>query len=117
MTKEKCIADLKWSMGLYLFDPSTGEALKPEQMNEDNRMTYEAMKAAVEFLQRQTDAGDKVEKTSALPFIAHAAQEIAKIGCFTFLAATFKHWWIILLYLLVQSSLTISQTRGEHPNE
>lgn len=51
MTKEECIRDLKGSMELYLFDPDTGENLKPEDLNEDNRWTYEAMKAAVGFLE------------------------------------------------------------------
>lgn len=53
--KEECIRDLKGSMELYLFDPSTGETLTPEQLNEDNRMTYEAMKKAVELLEAEND--------------------------------------------------------------
>lgn len=51
MTKEKCINDLKGSMELFLFDPSTGDILRPDQLNEENRMTYEAIKAAVGFLE------------------------------------------------------------------
>lgn len=54
MTKEECIRDLRGSMELFLFDPSTGETIKPEHLSEDNRMTYEAMKAAVGFLEETT---------------------------------------------------------------
>lgn len=50
MTREECVRDLKGSMELYLFDPDTGEVLIPEQLNDMNRMTYEAMKKAVELL-------------------------------------------------------------------
>lgn len=57
MTREQCITDLKGIMDLYLFDPSTGETLRPEQLNDTDRMTYEAMKAAVGFIQ-----GDQEEK-------------------------------------------------------
>lgn len=53
LTREECIRDLKGSMELYLFDPSTGEVITPDQLNEDNRMTYEAMKRAVELLEEQ----------------------------------------------------------------
>lgn len=61
MTKEECIRDLKGSMELFLFDPSTGETLQPEQLNDMDRMTYEAMKAAVEFLEEPA-AGVSEEK-------------------------------------------------------
>ena len=53
--KEECIRDLKGSMELYLFDPSTGETLTPEQLNDMDRMTYEAMKKAVELLEAEND--------------------------------------------------------------
>lgn len=51
MTQEECIRDLKASMDLWLFDPSTGETITPEQLNDMNRMTYDAMEYAVDFLQ------------------------------------------------------------------
>ena len=62
MTKEECIRDLKGSMELYLFDPSTGDTLKPEQLNDMDRMTYEAMKAAVEFLEETTGISEVKKK-------------------------------------------------------
>lgn len=61
MTKEECIRDLKGSMELFLFDPSTGETIEPERLNEENRMTYEAMKAAVEFLEETESEKKKIE--------------------------------------------------------
>lgn len=61
MTKEQCITDLKGSMELYLFDPSTGEVIQPEHLNDISRMTYEAMKAAVAFLEETEE-----EKTQGM---------------------------------------------------
>ena len=57
MTREECIRDLKGSMDLFLFDPSTGETIQLEQLNDLNRMTYEAIKAAVGFLQEEEKNG------------------------------------------------------------
>ena len=58
MTKERCIADLKGSMELFLFNPNTGETIQPEQLNDMDRMTYEAMKAAVEFLEETSEINE-----------------------------------------------------------
>ena len=55
MTKEECVRDLKGSMELFLFDPITGESLQPEQLNDMDRTTYEAMKAAVGFLEEDLE--------------------------------------------------------------
>lgn len=55
MTKKECVEGLKGSMELFLFDPGTGDVLEPWQLNEDNRMTYEAMKKAVELLEDMDD--------------------------------------------------------------
>lgn len=59
MTREQCIADLKGSMELFLFDPSTGETTTPDRLNETDRMTYDAMAYAADFLQTHPRTGKK----------------------------------------------------------
>lgn len=57
LTQEECIRDLKASMDLWLFDPSTGETLTPDSLNDMNRMTYDAMEYAADFLQTHPRIG------------------------------------------------------------
>ncbi len=59
MTREKCIDDLRTSMGLFLFDPDKGTDKSPEELNDLDRMTYEAMKYAAEFLEARPERGTK----------------------------------------------------------
>lgn len=61
MTRQECIRDLKGSMELFLFDPDTGEMQTPEQLNELNRMTYEAMAYAVRELTEFDKTAEKVD--------------------------------------------------------
>ena len=59
MTQEECIQDLRGSMELFLFDPSTGETLTPDSLNDMNRMTYAAMQYAADFLQTHPRIGER----------------------------------------------------------
>ena len=58
LTQEECIQDLKGSMDLFLFDPSTGETLTPDRLNDLDRMTYDAMEYAADFLQTHPRIGE-----------------------------------------------------------
>ena len=51
MNRERCIEALRGSMDLFLFDPGTGEVRTPDSLNELDRMTYDAMEYAADFLQ------------------------------------------------------------------
>ena len=53
MTRKEIIDGLKMTMGLILFDPSTGEDIDPDNLNDLNRTTYDACKGAVELLETQ----------------------------------------------------------------
>ena len=53
MNRKEIIDGLKMTMGLILFDPSTGEDIDPDNLNDLNRTTYDACKGAVELLESQ----------------------------------------------------------------
>ena len=55
MTREEIINGLKMSMELTLFDPSTGEVMEPQQLNDINRTAYDAYKGAIELLEKQPE--------------------------------------------------------------
>lgn len=57
MTRERCIEELRGSMGLFLFDPFTGEVQEPEYLNETDRMIYDAMAYAADFLEARPPQG------------------------------------------------------------
>ena len=57
MTREECIAALKGSMELFLFESSTGEVKDPGSLNELDRMTYKAMEYAVRFMEARPRNG------------------------------------------------------------
>lgn len=50
MTKDKIIDGLKMTMELIVFDPSTGETIDPDKLNDLNRTTYDACNGAIEAL-------------------------------------------------------------------
>lgn len=53
MTRKEIIDGLKMTMDLIIFDPSTGEDIDPDDLNDLNRTTYDACKGAVELLEAQ----------------------------------------------------------------
>ena len=59
MTRQECIAALHGSMALWIFDPMTGETKDPSDLNETDRMTYEAMRYAANFLEAHPERGAK----------------------------------------------------------
>ncbi len=58
MTKTEAIKELRASMDLYLFDPTTGRNLIPELLNDLDRMTYDAMEFAAMYLENHLDPDD-----------------------------------------------------------
>lgn len=59
MTREECINTLRGSMHLILFNPSTGEVKNPDELNDMDRMTYDAMQYAADFLETHPERGRK----------------------------------------------------------
>ena len=52
MTKEEIIAGLKFTVGMFLFDPSTGETFT-EPRNDMDKTTIDACKGAIELLEQE----------------------------------------------------------------
>lgn len=50
MTIKKIIDGLYFTIGMMLFNPLTGESKTPEELNEDDRTTYDACMGAIELL-------------------------------------------------------------------
>ena len=61
LTKTEAIKELRASMDLYLFDPTTGRKLIPELLNDLDRMTYDAMEFAAMYLENHLDPDDCTE--------------------------------------------------------
>ena len=57
MDWKRCIEALRGSMELFLFDPVTGEVRTPDSLNELDRMTYDAMAYAADFMQSRPRDG------------------------------------------------------------
>ena len=53
MTIKKIIDGLYFTIGMMLFNPLTGESKTPEELNEDDRTTYDACMGAIELLKAQ----------------------------------------------------------------
>ncbi len=52
MTREKIISGLKFTIGMFLFDPNTGETLT-EPRNDMDKTTIDACKGAIELLEQE----------------------------------------------------------------
>ena len=57
MTTKKIIDGLYFTVGMMLFNPATGEAKIPDELNEDDRYTYDACMGAIELLKAQEPQG------------------------------------------------------------
>lgn len=55
MTYQEIIDTLRMENDLYLFEPTTGETKRPEDLNELNRECYEAHKEAIKILEKLAD--------------------------------------------------------------
>ena len=53
MTIMKIIDGLYFTIGMMLFNPLTGESKTPDQLNEDDRTTYDACMGAIALLRMQ----------------------------------------------------------------
>lgn len=53
MTVKKIIDGLYFTVGMMLLNPLTGESKKPDDLNEDDRTTYNACMGAIELLKAQ----------------------------------------------------------------
>lgn len=56
MTKKEIIDGLKFTVGMFLFDPSTGETIT-EPRNDMDKTTIEACKGAIELLEQEPKTG------------------------------------------------------------
>lgn len=51
--REKVIKGLEFTKAMITFNPSTGEDIKPENLNEENKTTYDACVGAIALLKEQ----------------------------------------------------------------
>ena len=50
---EEIIYGLEFTKAMITFNPSTGEDIKPENLNEDNKITYDACVGAIALLKER----------------------------------------------------------------
>ena len=50
---EEVIYGLEFTKAMITFNPSTGEDIEPENLNEDNKITYDACVGAIALLKEQ----------------------------------------------------------------
>ena len=58
MTREEIISGLQFTIDMFLFDPMTGESSEPR--NEDDKVTVDACRGAIELLKSQTEIEPKI---------------------------------------------------------
>ena len=51
----KVIHGLEFTKAMITFNPSTGENIEPENLNEDNKTTYDACVGAIALLKGQSE--------------------------------------------------------------
>lgn len=52
---KKVITGLEFTKAMITFNPSTGEDIEPENLNEANKTTYDACVGAIELLKEQEE--------------------------------------------------------------
>jgi len=52
---EEIIYGLEFTKAMITFNPSTGEDIAPEDLNEDNKITYDACVDAITLLKKQDE--------------------------------------------------------------
>lgn len=50
---DEVIYGLEFTKAMITFNPSTGEGIEPENLNEDNKITYDACVGAIALLKEQ----------------------------------------------------------------
>ena len=66
MDRDTIIDGLRMTMDLCVFDPSTGEEIDPDMLNDINRATYDACKGALEILERLDTDSDTISRQAAI---------------------------------------------------
>ena len=79
MTKEEIISGLKFTIEMFLFDPSTGETYQ-EPRNDMDKTTIDACKGAIELLKKEP-CNDTISRQAVLKAIEDNAKDI-RYGCF-----------------------------------
>lgn len=51
--REKVISGLQYTIEMFLFDPATGHSKDPDDLNEADRITYDACVDAIALLKEQ----------------------------------------------------------------
>ena len=59
---EKVIKGLEFTKAMITFNPSTGEDIDPENLNEANKTTYDACVGAIALLKEQEAVTNKLQK-------------------------------------------------------
>ena len=65
MDREKIIKGLEFTKAMITFNPSTGEDIEPENLNEENKTSYDACVGAITLLKEREPVKTKrrVEQT------------------------------------------------------
>lgn len=66
MTREEIISGLKFTIEMFLFDPSTGETFK-EPRNDMDKTTIDACRGAIELLEQEPKAEKIIKMRDATP--------------------------------------------------
>lgn len=79
MTKKEIISGLKFTVAMFLFDPTTGEAYE-EPRNDMDKITIDACKGAIELLEKEP-CNDTISRQAVLEAIEDNTKDI-RYGCF-----------------------------------
>jgi hypothetical protein len=74
MDRDTIIDGLRMTMDLCVFDPSTGEEIDPDMLNDINRATYDACKGALEILERLDTDSDTISRQAAIDAVEKESQ-------------------------------------------
>ena len=67
MNREDIIGGLQFTAGMVTFNPLNGETITPEELNEQDKLTYDACMGAIDLLKAQEPRVMTLEEVSTLP--------------------------------------------------
>lgn len=81
MTVKRIIDGLYFTVGMMLFNPMTGESKTPDELNEDDRVTYDACMGAIDLLKAQEPVEPIIDTHWETPSVYDEDVEVTENKC------------------------------------
>lgn len=105
----KIIDGLYFTIGMMLFNPLTGESKKPDELNKDDRTTYDACMGAIELLKMQKPRVIAFEEIDNYEVLWLEVRDVnTEEGLAPWVKTKSGHWFSPLLCSKLQPDMMLS---------